>query len=471
MRIALVTLVAAGSGCAQIFAIDETSAPDDVSVALQRVSIGASVVTSPLDLTTAPSFVVDDTEVPATPSAPGQWSAGLSGTPSVLYTAPDLPQPFEHDLAFATRSTRANFLAFEHPSPQPAPASTVMVNVTLPAAYAATQSLEIDAIGAWTRHVLAGAELPAVNATAIATTIPYASFAATTSSPPARISSMDQVVVLRYTGQALTGVLSIPPFDQSDTADMLAGTMTAVTPDTPFGASIDPTMVAARYGALMPAMPTIALSWRVAAAPGYSVGAFNGIGLAGAAIATTDTSFASSYSNPFAALPWSAVLTYATSATRTYTLGGNPVTLSASLSSSVEPTPGMILDLPAGLAPATIDGTPLTTDGMSVMLDPTTALDVTLAPDNASNTIYTVRIDEITVVGMSVTRTPIVSVEGPGPQLALPPRVLQTGHTYTLVTACIVGGVLNAASGDLQTFALPLSVGQVDSAVFTVAAP
>ena len=218
-------------------------------------------------------------------------------------------------------------------------------------------------------------------------------------------------------------------------------------------------------------MSGVSLSWRVNAAPGYAVGASAGIQLAGAAFAMADMSFASSYSNPFAALPWSAVVTYSTSASRSYTLGGTTVTLTAAMSTSLEPTPGMVLDLPAGLALATIGGTALTTDGMTVTLDPTTPIDVELMPDNTTNNQYSVRIDELTVVGMSVTRTPVISVTGPDPQLTLPPRALQTGHTYTLVASCIVGGMPNAASGDLQTFAFPVSGSQADSAVFTVAGP
>ncbi len=218
-------------------------------------------------------------------------------------------------------------------------------------------------------------------------------------------------------------------------------------------------------------MPSVSLSWQVNAAPGYSVGSSAGIELAGGAIAMTDMSFSSSYSNPFAALPWSAMLTYTAVATRTFTLGGNAVSLSSSLSSSVEPSPGMTLDFPVGLAPATIAGSTLTDDGTTVTLDPTTATDVVLGPDVVANTQYVARLDEITVVGMSVTRTPIISVQGSDPHLTLPPHVLETGHTYTLVTTCVAGGTPNAMAGDLQTFALPVSTGSVDNPVFTVAAP
>lgn len=471
ITLGLAVAAAAGSGCAQIAGIAETSAPSTASVDLQRVSVGASVVTSPLELAAPPTFLLAAGNLDGTPGAAGHWSAPapLAENPAVLYTAPDQPKAFQHELAFATRATRAGFIAFEHPMPAPAPASSLMVDVTLPGIYSATQTLEIAAIGAWTHLVLAGAELPLAGAMAISTTIPYASFTATTASPRARISSMDRVVVLRYMGQTLTGSLEVPVFDQSDATDTLTGTMTAVTADTPFDAAVDPPTVASRYAAIQPAMSVPAMTWRVTASPGASVGATNGVGLAGGAVAMADTSISSSYSDPFAS--WPAVLTYTTAASRTYTLGGAPVTLSASLSSSLDPAAGLTLDLPAGLATGTsIAQTALITDGMPVSLDPTQPVAVDLTTDKAANSWYAIRIDEFTVVGASVSRTPVIEVLGPTPHLTLPPRVLQAGHTYTVVATCIAGGNPAAASGDLETFAFPISIGQVDSAVFTVVA-
>lgn len=88
-----------------------------------------------------------------------------------------------------------------------------------------------------------------------------------------------------------------------------------------------------------------------------------------------------------------------------------------------------------------------------------------------TSTWFDVTVVDIAIVNTSVTRTPILDVAGPAPTLTLPPGTLQAGHTYTLATTCLSGGFVDAAAGDLQTFALPVSIGEVDSAVFTVVAP
>ncbi|MGE5181476.1 MAG: hypothetical protein ACM31C_05420 [Acidobacteriota bacterium] len=465
--------LACSAGCAQLFGIEETSSGASSTLELQRVSVGAMVATAPLDLAAAPSFLdaTGTTAVTATSTAAGQWSAPVAMPLAAVYTAPDLPMPFQHALELGVATQRASFVAFEHPSPQPAPASTVMVNVTLPGAYASEQTLQVLAVGAWTSHLLAGAELPAVGTAAIATTIPYASFQPVTASPAARITAQDVVVVLRYTGPTLTGQLIVPAFDQSTTSDTIMGTMAAVTPAAPFDAMIDPATAATRLAATMPASTTPAFRWELDAMPGYSAGALLGVRLDGASLAMTDTSIAKTYANPFLAQGWGAVLTYEASASRTYMIGTTPVALAASLAMYVaDPQPGLVLDLPAALPKAiALAGQPLAMDGMTVTLDPTQPADVEVTIDNASaSSVYAVTLEEIALVGGTLMRTPVVDVAATGSHLVLPPNVLQPGHTYTLIASCVAGGYPNAASGDVQTFSLPASVGTASSAVFTV---
>lgn len=462
----------AGSGCAQLLGIDVTSSSGtSATLDVQRASIGTTVVLAPLDLTTPPTFF--DASAPngvaATQTTLGTWGTTLADATDVAYTAPDLPTPFEHDIEIASSKALANFIAFEHPSPQPAPASMLMLEVTLPDAYAATQTLEVAAIGAWTHYTLSGMDLPIAGATSVATTLPYASFTATTASPPAQITMQDTLLVLRYSGTNLTGVFQVPSFDQTEGTDPVMGAMTAVVPGTPFDATIDPTTLGTRFDALKPSDAGLTMSWRLDASPGYAVGATTGVQLGGAAIAPTDLTFSSTYTNPFDALQWQPMLSYSASETRSVVLGGATANLQASMLSIVDPAAGLILDAPAGLPTMiSIDQTLLTTDAMTVTLDPTTPLEVDFMSDVATSTYYSVTVAEIAVVGTSVTRTAVITVDGPAPQLTLPPNTLKVGHTYTLAAACIAGGYPNAATGDLQTFALPISIGEADSAVFTV---
>ena len=185
-----------------------------------------------------------------------------------------------------------------------------------------------------------------------------------------------------------------------------------------------------------------------------------------------DKTIASSYANPFAALQWQPMLTYSAGASRVFMLGGAAVTLASSLQTILDPAPGLVLDLPAGLPTSiAVGGVPLTADGMTPTLDAAKSIDVDIIADQPANTWYQAALIEITVVGTMVMRTPVIAVSGPAPHLALPPKVMVPGHTYTLVAACIAGGFRNAAAGDLQTFTLPVSIGQASSGVFTVVAP
>ena len=469
----VVALALACSGCAQLFGIEDTSSGQTATLDLQRVSVGAKVVTAPLDLgTNVPSFVAADgvRTVSAMPAMPGQWTAPIADPLAAVFTAPDLPKPFQHALELGTAEQSASFVAFEHPDPQPAPASMLMLNVTLPGAFATSTTLEVLVIGAWTEHQLAGSELPAAGATTIATTLPYASFQAVTASAPAKITIDDAVLVLRYAGNVLTGALVAPAFDQTGGTDAVTGTMAAVTPAAPFDATIDVAGAISRFAIGMPKNGSPAFAWELDASPGASAGVTTGVRLTAGTLATTDKTFSGMYANPFAQM-WPATLTYFGSELRTYTLGGASVTLSSSLATIAEPAAGLHLDLPAGLPTViTLAGTALSSDGMTVPLDPTVALQVEINSDRATNTAYAVTLEEITVVGASVTRAPVVSVTGTTPQLVLPPNVLAVGHTYTLTATCVQGGYTNAAAGDLQTVTLPVSFGSASSGVFTVTA-
>ena len=465
------------AGCAQLFGIDNTTGVDagsaGITLNVQRASVGAAVVTSPQDLTgqTAQFLVGDATGLMPTAAmiaGPGTWTADLpTGTPPAYFTLPDLPMG-HHYWSLPSRAMRGNFVVYEHPNATaPGATSQIALSVTLPAPYA-SETLIVYAVGAWMTHALVGAEVPAAMATTIATTIPYSSFnPAMASITPSRITASDIPLVLEYTGAALTGVLQAAAFDQTDGTDNITGTMVAFAQDKTLAIPLA-TNLAMRFSAVRPAVAAPVQSWTLSAAPGATVGTAFGPQLLTGVPAATDTMVSAMYGNPFESLGWPAIFGISASGTRTYMFNAMPVTLTASLWSFVDAS-ATSATFDAGL-PTTINigTTQLTTDGQMVAVDATKPIEITFSPDQSTNTLFTARIDELVVNGMAVERRPIFTGVSTMSTFDLPSDQLASGHTYVIDAGCIHGGYTQAASGDLETFAFPLSFSQLDSGVFTV---
>ena len=465
------------AGCAQLFGIDNTTGVDagntPVTLNVQRASVGASVVKSPQDLTgqTAQFLVGDATGLTANAAViagPGAWTADIAtGNPPAYFTLPDLPMAHRY-WALPSRAMRGNFVVFEHPNATaPGATSQLALAVTLPAAYT-SETLIVYAVGAWMTHVLTAAEVPAAMATTIATTIPYASFTPAISTiTPSRITASDIPLVLEYTGSDLTGVLQAAQFDQTDGTDNISGTMLAVTHDKMLAIPLA-TNLATRFSAVRPAVSAPASSWTLSAAPGAAVGTSFGPQLLTGVPAAVDTMVTAMYGNPFESLGWPAIFGISATGTRTYMFNAIPVTLTASLWSYVDAS-ATSATFDAGL-PTTINigATQLTTDGQTVMVDATKPIEITFLPDQSMNTLFTARIDELVVNGTAVDRHTIFTGVSTERTFDLPSDQLVSGHTYVIDAGCIQGGYTQAASGNLQTFAFPLSFSQLDSGVFTV---
>jgi len=467
--IAIVTLSA---GCAQIAGIQDTSKPSgEVSLALQRVYLGATVVSEPLDLPDAPTVILPSSTVPAPETSPGTYVAKASDALGVLYTGTDLPLPYKHVLSLST-DQRASELVYVHPNATPPdPTSALMLDVTLPGTYAATQTLDVFAIGAWSAHTLTGAELPALGASTVSTSIMYSTFGPMTNqSPIVKITNADQVIVARYTGQTLTGQLIVPPFDQTAT-DMIMGTMAAVTPTVPFDAKIDPMTISMRLDTVQPAGTSFSSVWRLDASPAYAVGQTGGIQLDGGAFVMTATTLAQSYANPFAGLMWKPILTYASSSSRTYMMGTMPISLSSFLIEERDPAAGLTLDVPTALPQtATLASTVLSSDGLMVTVDTTAPTALTFTTESASASLYGIAMYEIAPDTMgALQRTRVLSMFALEPSFSIPPGVLQPGHTYQIDAETLSGGYNNAATGDMQGWSFPASFAIAATGVFTVA--
>lgn len=490
----------AGTGCAQIFGLDNTTGVDapsgDVaSIQVQRVSIGSSVIKSPQDMSMQTAQFLQDDGAGGYASVPGELSgvdtlsARVTGTPPVLFTVPDEDVPTRM-YALPARAQLASLFAFEHPNPQePLPSSKLMLSVTLPTPYVTGQTFRVESIGAWVRRSLVAAELPLpdMSLSTISTQLDYNATAAPMFTPIAggervRIIASDVTLLLRYTGQELTGVLQAQ-FDQTDGTDTMAGTMTAVTADKTAVGMIDPPALSARFAAVRPAVGAAAMTWRVTAAPGWQYASETGVRLntASPAPAATDTMFTATFGNPFESLDWRSLLTFATSASRSYAYTENAmtanVTLSAAMSMSVEPgTDPTTFDLPSGL-PITITAnqTALVTDGQPLQIDPTKPVEIDATLDRPTNTVYSLALVELgldtTGASPVVTRKTIVDVSSTTTVFKIPSNLFTVGKSYYLTYRSTQGFYPGAADGDLQTTMLPRAAASFDSAVFTVEMP
>lgn len=477
-----------GGGCAQLFGLEETTGspdapPNEVSLAVQRVSIGSTVVKAPQDMSAQmATFYVDDaaqgyTTTPGALIPPNTFTAPvMEGTPPVLFTTPDMVSRF-----FATsRAQRVNVYAFERPgAATAATTSNIQVTVTLPSAYVSNESFNIVAIGPWTQHPLAAGELPApdlgntaINTPLIDYTTQFSSMLGSAVTVRPKITATDYVVLLRSVGNRLTGFLE-SQFEQGDATDVITGTMTAVATDRTLNATIDPTGYAMRYSAVRPATTGLSIGWNINAAPGGSDGSSRGIQLMAGGSAMTDTMVTTMYGNPFDGHGWKAVLSFNTSSNRTYTFMTAPVPLSATMSTMLDASQATALTLPAGL-PITIRANlvNLTSDGMMLPLDLTKPVVVDANIDKISATYYSLALYEIEVAGMTSARKLIVEAVTAGmPSFKLPQSLFQVGRHYVLQFRAHDGGFANAAAGDFQTFTLPYSTSSLDSGLFTVVAP
>lgn len=476
-----------GGGCAQLFGLDvTTSAPDanpgEVSLAVQRVSIGSTVVKAPQDMNgQMATFYVDDgtgvfTATPGTLIPPNKFTAPLmTGTPPVEFTLPGdmIPRFFA-----SSRNQIVNHVEFERPGMVPAAAtSKITVGINLPSAYVSGEAFNVVAIGPWTQHPLAAGELPAPDmgiATIGTPPIDYTtgfSNLIPNAMTRAKITSADYVLVLRTVGSRLTGYLETQ-LDQTDANDTISGSMTAVTTNRTLNATIDPTGYATRFSAALPAVTGLNLSYSIAASPGADVGQTRGIQLTAGGSAMMDTMVTTMYGNPFEGHGWKSVVTYTATSSRTFTFMTAPIGLGATMQTISDPEQTMAITLPAGL-PFTVkaNGTDLVTDGMDLPLDLTKPVTLTASIDKPTATYYSLALSEITVTGMTAARTIVISAASTNPSFQIPQSYFTVGHTYVVQFRAHEGGYLDAAGGDFASFTLPLSTSALDSAVFTVVAP
>lgn len=490
-RIGLVSAaVFASAGCAQLAGIDITTQADEPersSLTLDRLSIGATLTTQPLDLggLTASYLIAnpdasdgfDRIMATVDPMTPNTWVAETGDTtPPVMFTLPDYPEASTRIWALPYRDLRGTFAVYEHPNPTPAiDPAMLTVQATLPTPYAATESFQMLVVGTWNARTFSGAmEVPMVGATVFGpVSFAYTTTSRQTGRPYEAITTADSTLLLRYVGTRLTGVMEGTPFDQTGT-DVIMGTMSAVAATETLSATLNNMTVGARYTPLRPAMPAPSMSWTLVAATGFASANLAGPRLNSDAVLAADVSTISvPYGNPFVAKGWQTALQWSTSSSRTFTPAGavGPATLSAGLTQYAAPSPGMTLDLPAGLPELiTLNSTPLSTDGIAID-KPIKALPASfVVPPTPMNTLFQLVVYELVpnAAGTALDHKHLLTITSDTAEFLVPPEFFQSGKAYTLRAQTLAGGYPGLANGDLSMRELPIASGYMDSGVVTV---
>lgn len=490
-RVGLVSAaLLASAGCAQIAGIDITTQapePEIATLTLNRLSIGATLTTNELDLTAlTATYLIANPDAPdgfdritamIDPMQANRWVAEVGeGTPPVMFTFPDYPEPVHRIFALPYRDLTGVFSIYEHPNPTPAiDPATLTVQAALPTPFAATETFQFLVVGTWTSRGFSGmTEEPVVGATTFGPVqFAYTTTSRQTNRPYEAITAADSTLLLRYVDTRLTGVMEGTPFDQTG-SDTVMGTMSAVAATETLSATLNNMTVAARYTPLRPAMPAPSMSWALIAAPGFASANLRGPRLNSAPVLAADPSTISvPYGNPFVAKGWQTALQWSTSSARTFTpLGAvGPATLHAGLSQYAIPAPDMTLDLPAGLPELiTLDQQPLSTDGITID-KPIKALPASfVVPPSPANTLFMLTLYQLVpnAAGTALDFKTLLTITSDEPEFLVPPEFLQSGESYTLRAQTFAGGYPNLAEGDLETRELPIASGYMDSGVFTV---
>jgi hypothetical protein len=467
-------------GCAQLAGIDDTSGDGrvGVSLAVERTSIGATIVRTPQDLSASSAvYLVPDeadpaliTEVPAVETEPGLWTADVFGPPPpVLFDLPDNP-PFQRLVTVPTRDLLTTFDVLEHPNAVPSdPNAMLGVNVTLDAPFV-SGTFDLFVVGTWTAINL-GAPV-AMTTTLAPPPFPISAMGTLTGRPADAITTDDVPIIYRRQGNQLDAVLEVTPFAQTGN-DTLTGTVTPVALDRTLDLQVDPAAATSRFGTVRPANGAPSFSWDLHAAPGAELG-FNTGPLLHAAGVTIETAVTAAYANPFVARGWQTVLAWNGSSSRSATHPSQlalPATLSAGMSQLIaDPQAGLVLDFPAGLPEQiSIAGTSLSRDDitLSAFVGP---VEIVADVDRTGASLYTLEVRELTpnMANTALEARRTLFVAAPEPRFTLRPTDFEVGKLYTLRIQSIHELFTNASAGDLQTRALPAATAFADSGIFLV---
>lgn len=503
-RAALCLSLSGSVGCAQLFGIESTSSndggvsadasPTSVTMQVQRISEGPSPTRSAYDVSTLPAnFLVPDSSAigfhrVAATAAGDTWSAEIpEGTPAMEVTLGlDIPDQFRRLYALPQRNIKLLYGLYEQPDAGPAPATgtiTATLNLNTPASVPmgpAVESYQLYCVGSWANH-----GLPFTDGVASITQamIPYnvANWGNISGRPFTKITTADTMLGLKYnaTGQLLA-VAEFPAFEETAGDVAITANMTSVTA-TAMDVHTSPSTIGSRLAMPTPAATSaVAIGWSTNASPGWEIANAAGPQLDGGALLTTDTGVLTApFGNPFASKGWKTTFSYNSNKSRAYAipqLGNLTGTFYTGINSIYELTPALTVE-PAAALPVlvSINSKPMTTDGLTVMIDPTKAVTLTMVTDYTmpAPTFYQYNIYELrenaAATGLETHVAYVVVSDKPN--VSIPSDAFTAGKTYWVRAHTINGGYPSFATGNFWDRNLPYSVGYLDSGVFTAAAP
>jgi hypothetical protein len=489
------------AGCAQILGLDQTTGggsgsstvdapPNTVNLEVTHMDVGASVVTSPEDLTALPvaNWLVAGsgnsiTRVPGTLVGSDTWEAPIAdGTPPVEFTmASDYPDTYRSMLDLGQRNLKFLNAINDHPAaaPQPTPADSLTVTMNLDVPYNG-DLLRLYDVGSWAYHDLTAAEVPVLGGAVVGPVgIAYdTTWGSLSGRPLTKITSVDSIVALHYTANQVVGAGEFPAFDEVTGANPITTTMQPLTM-AGLSVQVHPATVDQRLTTgPRPAGPGTTLIWYVFAAPGSTIADNIGPQLNAAVIPTTDPgAITATYGNPFASKGWGSLFLWQTYNNRSVTLPGGGAAYAATsggLQDIALVSDGLDLNTPAPLPiNVSINGTQLLTDNMTIPLDLTQTVQLALDQDTSdAATVYQFNVYELRLDAASNTwgAHAIYVAMASNKTITLPNDVFANGKTYMIRAHCIVGGFPGIAEGDLTDRALPYSVGYLDAGIFVVQA-
>lgn len=427
------------------------SPPDDVSLTFERVSVGAKVVSAPLDLNgLVAEYLIPDPNDPTTFTTtpafamPGGWSAPIAeGTPPILFTLPD---GVSYLYSYPVRHMHGGFAVFEHPNPTPPPANAMMaVSATLDTPITDSDIISFYSVGTWAQFDLTN---PAAGATTVGPqSFPYASVINLVQ--PTLLAGFtpdDLLFVLRHADRALTGISEFTPKTAQTTSTQIDVAMTPVIRDQTLDLAIDPPAFAARFTGPLPApQGPMQMAYNLVASSGFKRGLVAGPLLLTGGPALTDTAIQGTYGNPFlASHGWDSGLYFQALETRSFApVAGDPgiLTLITVQVAALAPKIVTSVELPAAMPQIiSLNGVALTQDGMTVHVDQSRPATISFTTDGRATRTFQAGLFEVLPNKTGYGLVERLVANGVTPSWQIPSSFLVPGHMYVIRGLAQVGG-------------------------------
>lgn len=464
----------AGPGCDGVFGPDPYDVPS-YSLAMTTSYVAADQITDvPADLSGGATLLVEDPaaadgyqHVPAEILADRWYWRSAADDATFMFRTPDAD--VVRIWHYPARDVVGRTTVLQRPDPSPGNLTDkIAVDATLQSTFTAG-SFQVFVIGAWTQHNYGGTDLPgAGSATFQPANVDYGDFVSVPGTTLWEITRNDRVVVLRFgTAGELVGAMLADRLDQTDPTT-IHGVIADVPQDREIDIMTDPNVLT-RTNAQRPTLGPAQLAWALNASPGADRGFTAGPQLASGVISlASPPQLTATYGNP---LPWQALIHVNLTAARATGVTGLPGTAMC-YGGAITVAPPEIASIPlATPMPITVSlaGTDLIADNLAVTIDRTRPVDITAAFDVPGTGRFVAQLIELVPDGANAFKRIVrAQADGTAPSWRVPAGVFDAGTPYVIRALLYSEGTGDLASGDETTVTLPLSVGYLDSGIFTV---